>query len=188
MFDRELRDLAHVPRWGILRRVRQQSVAEHSFFVAVYAIEIAEFIEWGGDYYTLIRHALSHDMPEVRTGDLPGPTKRAILDAARLETFEDRTMFDLFPSHYSFYRINGESHAIMTVADRLDATLFLADEANLGNQSVGLLTNPRGPFGANVVRLWEAVGQLPCARECQHALIAEMSRAICLTTSNIYTD
>lgn len=188
MFDHEMRDLAHVHRWGILRRIRQQSVAEHSFFVAIYAIEIAEFIEWQGDHYTLIRAALSHDMPEVRTGDLPGPTKRAVLDAERLDSFESRTMQDLFPTHQNFFRTNGEAGNILAVADILDATLFLADEKNMGNRSVGSRNNPRDPFGSNVQRLLAAVLKLPCQAGVQAALIEKMSEAIDVSVSNIYVD
>ena len=188
MFDHEMRDLAHVHRWGILRRIRQQSVAEHSFFVTIYAIEIAEFIKWPGDHYTLIRGALSHDMPEVRTGDMPGPTKRAVLDAGRLDSFEHRTMQDLFPLHQSFFRINGEAGAILTTADILEATLFLADESHLGNRSVGSRDNPKDPFGSNVQRLLRSVLRLPCEVDTQAALIEKMSKAIDVSVSNIYTD
>ena len=41
------RDMAHVPRWVIARTHRRQSVAEHSYFVALYARQIA--IEIGYD-------------------------------------------------------------------------------------------------------------------------------------------
>jgi 5'-deoxynucleotidase YfbR-like HD superfamily hydrolase len=191
MFERELRDLAHVHRWGILRRSRQQNVAEHSYFVAIYSIEIAEWIDWVGDRLVLLRHALAHDMAELWSGDIPGPTKRAVVDAKRMEEFEYAQMHKILPLHRQHCKVNGSVGLIVSAADRLEATLFLADELGTGNRSVGEANDPSSPFGSNYARLLSAIDALPCAEDLRGALIKEIAKAIATAAcgvSRIYTD
>lgn len=178
MFERELRDLCHVPRWNILRRSRQQNVAEHMYFVTIYALEIATFIEWEGDHLLLARAALTHDIPEVWTGDPPGPAKHTIFDVDKTRTFEDTKMREIFPEHFDYFRAEGQAKAILRVADRLDATLFLADEWNMGNRSVGSLSVASTPFGSNKHRLMVAIEFLPCSYEHRVALKVHVNEAI----------
>lgn len=86
--------LADVHRWNVVKTVRSQSVAEHSFAVAVIAMEICERL---GVYptATVMWHALTHDMPEVLTGDIDGKFKRdnpevkAAIVAAEKRAFPD---------------------------------------------------------------------------------------------------
>lgn len=66
--------LSHVPRWCIVPMTRPQTVAEHSYRVA---IMVSWMLGMGLDCLTLTR-ALSHDVEEARTGDIPGPTKRIL--------------------------------------------------------------------------------------------------------------
>ena len=47
------RDMAYVPRWVILRRHRQQYLAEHSYFVAIYAQQVARLIQYE-DLYEVV--------------------------------------------------------------------------------------------------------------------------------------
>lgn len=189
MFERELRDAAFVHRWGILRRSRNQNIAEHMYFVAIYAMEIAEFIDWPGDRYLLMQACLTHDLPEIWSGDIPGPTKHTLLNKAQTELFENDQMHQIFPSHLARYQAHGEAKAILTMADRLEATMFLADEWNAGNKSVGSGDNPTTPFGSNVARLHVAILELPCVDLLKSALIRHVLTAIKVAadgTSRIY--
>jgi hypothetical protein len=73
----DLLALSYVPRWVIVPMSRQQSVAEHSFRVAVIVTELRSRLNkatnWSlGD---ALNWALIHDAPESRTGDIPGPYK-----------------------------------------------------------------------------------------------------------------
>lgn len=61
-----------VKRWGIVSMTRAQSVAEHSYNVAMMALNIYNnsrrlevSVEW------MLTLALTHDLPEIHTGDIP---------------------------------------------------------------------------------------------------------------------
>jgi 5'-deoxynucleotidase YfbR-like HD superfamily hydrolase len=62
-----------VTRWHIVRMVRPQSLAEHTFDVVMVARAIASIA--GIDDYEIIKAALLHDLDEIVTGDIPTPTK-----------------------------------------------------------------------------------------------------------------
>ncbi len=62
-----------VTRWHIVRMVRSQSVAEHTFDVVMIARAIAKIA--GVDDAEITKAALLHDLDEVITGDIPTPTK-----------------------------------------------------------------------------------------------------------------
>jgi len=70
--------LQHVPRWSVVRRLREQSVAEHSFAVAIIAIELVTRITTLSICRPghLLYAALVHDIDESVTGDISSPAKR----------------------------------------------------------------------------------------------------------------
>jgi len=71
----ELR-LSFVPRWCIVKCSRTQSVAEHSFSVAVIAEKLCRIMKVGDEATgVVVRKALFHDRYEVYTGDIPSPAK-----------------------------------------------------------------------------------------------------------------
>lgn len=76
----DLLGLADVERWGVIKTLRPQSVAEHSFAVAVIAMELAERLGHGKVDYTdgmhLLWWSLVHDAPETLTSDIDGKFKR----------------------------------------------------------------------------------------------------------------
>jgi len=136
MFDREHRTLAYVPRWAIIRVNRRQSVAEHSFYVAMYAFEIAKFIGFKGSYENLLSWALTHDMEEIVKGDPPSSYHQI----TKTETSKEwvRTKMaerSSSTSAYAFTRDPGGLRvvAIVKLADIVESLLYLGDEENSGN-------------------------------------------------------
>lgn len=184
LFRREMRDLRFVPRWAILRRGREQNVAEHSYYVALYAMEIAMFIGWPGDRLALMHSALVHDLPEVWTGDMPRPAKRVMVQRQALQSLEQRRMADIFPFHASAYKSSAEDsqqnglREILACADSVEAVMFLADELNMGNRSVGVPTVTNTPFGDNYLAMLNRVGKLPCDLATRQALAGRLVRAV----------
>lgn len=79
MFITDALALSHIPRWVIVPLIRSQSVAEHSFNVAMIASEImqrAPQVEVRP--LNVLWHALTHDIDECVTGDLPSTAKRLL--------------------------------------------------------------------------------------------------------------
>ena len=62
-----------VKRWGIVRMHKQQSLAEHSFNVAMIARALAKALGVPDEQIT--KAALCHDLDEIITGDIPTPFK-----------------------------------------------------------------------------------------------------------------
>ena len=154
MFQREYRDLRFVNRWQIARRLKDQNLAEHQYFVALYARQVAHFIEWKGDIGALLTAALVHDIGELISGDLPGPFKRLFSDKMwnDVEREIDGTLHErgLWRPH----RNDNDVDMIIKVADLIDEAGWVYDEINLGNQS---LTNV---LSNTMARLHEAVDAL----------------------------
>lgn len=146
MFEREIRDTAFVPRWGIIRTIRQQNIAEHAYFVAVYADQIAQIISWMGPRDQLFRLTLSHDWEEILSSDIASPAKRVMKKAAGFgwALFEKWTFGRIMDRVPDFCRwgvfpdesLQSQAHSILKLADLLEAILFLADELNMGNNNV----------------------------------------------------
>lgn len=136
MFERELRDLSFVKRWQILRSNRSQSVAEHSYYVAVYADQIATYFKWQGDRTALLRYALWHDAAEVATGDIPGPVKRRLVDPKRLAALEVEYLTAVFPGNEWVLPDDIEVRAIVSLANCIDEIFWVGTETQMGNNSI----------------------------------------------------
>lgn len=137
MFEREIRDLSFVPRWTTVRAIHRQSVAEHSLFVAIYADQIATFINWSGDRTALLRYALWHDVGETISGDIPGPVKRAMGIRDSLEAFNASHLMRRFPMCEWIDPVDSELRAIVKVANCAEELFWLASEIQMGNQTMG---------------------------------------------------
>ena len=129
------RDMAYVPRWVILRRHRQQSLAEHSYFVAVYAKQIAELIGYK-DIKEVMWYALIHDIDETITGDIPGPIKRAAFDKKKAEEAMHDVMMHKFGADVltDLKFTYNEVRRIVSAADSVEEVCFLMEEMSMGNK------------------------------------------------------
>lgn len=141
-FPPEFRTASVVPRWSILWTLTKDLLSNHSFFVTLYANQIAEMIEWGmpSHRYTLLWRALTHDLDECFTGDVVAPAKKAILDDCKSQAWILKQMQERMPTiieqttrHQSDDQIWQEAGRIVKAADRLDALLFLTVERRMGN-------------------------------------------------------
>ena len=76
--------VGHIKRWHNVNTIRQQTVAEHSYLVAIIALDLYHGmvavpsipnVESEG-LIDLLLGALFHDAPEAAAGDMPTPAKR----------------------------------------------------------------------------------------------------------------
>lgn len=138
-FSYHLRMLAFVPRWQIAPRFRTQSVAEHSFFVASYAMVLPSYCadEWSREKLSkLMEAALQHDAPEFWTGDMPGPVKRQVVDKEKLADLEDEAMERL--GEFCVIPYDDDILSLVKVADLIDEMFHLATEIAMGNSLIRL--------------------------------------------------
>ena len=117
----------HVRRWHIVQTSREQTLAEHSFAVAVIAGTLAAAMHYKGLMHdrlklALLQHALAHDLIEVRTGDMPTPFKRFLEKAGGAGIVEKAE--DLVDSDHSgaMRQVAGtEIETIVKLSDLIEA-------------------------------------------------------------------
>tara|TARA_R100000322_G_scaffold111973_4_gene71703 strand:+ start:5271 stop:5819 length:549 start_codon:yes stop_codon:yes gene_type:complete len=136
LLDPQFRVLSHVPRWAIIRTIKQQNVAEHSYYVAIYAKRIAQFVKLNKDEIPLLVWvALLHDAEEMVTGDIPTPSKERHLYIQQYQISRD-VGIGLSPD----VNLSIAAHKILKIADCFEAIMFLVDEQYIGNITVFHLT------------------------------------------------
>jgi len=174
-FERELRDLAHVPRWSIVRTLRTQSVAEHTFYVTLYADEVAELIKWEGPRTLLLRQSLWHDAEEAVTGDIVGPVKRNLCSKTHYYEFKWKIMGERFGYHRFVKtdpKTQQEIEAILKTANLLDETLYMAGELQMGNNAAN------AAYLQSRDRLFKSIPNLPAEELAQVSVAREFAIAI----------
>lgn len=68
--------LQQVSRWNLVSMTRNQSVAEHSYNVAMLALDLVRRLNLDvSSEHRVVMAALHHDLNEVYTGDIPSPCK-----------------------------------------------------------------------------------------------------------------
>lgn len=123
------RNLADVRRWAIVRTIRQQSVAEHSYFVALMMPKLLRECGYSDPDFILraVEYALVHDRDEVLSGDVATPIKKRIKEG----------VFDAVAEEFGLKADADEDIKLATkVLDLFEAALFLAEEIAMGNGRV----------------------------------------------------
>ena len=132
-----------VYRWQIVKTARQQSVAEHSFHVAILATRLYDRLMETMDigYYgeswervhernLVMQWALFHDMPEVLTGDVATPFKLAIRKAG-VDPFS--VVEGLVSDEYKKLKEQVDHselvQRVVKIADTLESIKFLSQNA-----------------------------------------------------------
>ena len=139
MFERDLRNMALVKRWGIVATHADQNLAEHSYFVAVYANDLCLVLGVTDDVrLDVLKVALGHDLDEILTCDIPGPHKRFVM--INNSHWLYKSMEKIFPRRGDRWGVGIDKailvKAIVKVADILESVLFLAEEQRMGNCNV----------------------------------------------------
>ncbi len=121
----DLLSLSVVPRWAIVGAARYQSVAEHSYRVAVIARSIV--LRSGQpsvrDLGAITEWALLHDGAECVTGDLPSIVKRKLYVKSAIRELEG-TLCPWYAEVRS--KVGTHSLAIVKIADLLEGASFIS--------------------------------------------------------------
>ena len=114
--------LSNVPRWAIVDIRKEQSVADHSFRVAVIALELRHRLNLVLPLDEMLLSALVHDAEESRSGDIP-PEYKTLL--TKIPTPAD--IFD--PNRVLNLRVGIEVgdqiRRVVKLADLIEAVTFI---------------------------------------------------------------
>ena len=127
---RDIRRLSHVKRWAIVPKIKDQSVAEHSYFVSLYTLKMCQELGKSTEFsLNAVEYALQHDAGEAFTGDIPSPLKDIVGGIKEAEN----TIKEWMGLNLS---ITDEMSSIVHLADKLDALLWLIQEYRMGNTTI----------------------------------------------------
>lgn len=119
-----------IKRFHTVSIIGQQTVAEHSFYVALLCSELTG----GNPSSELLKAALHHDLAEICTGDIPAPVKwknpKLKCELANIER-----VFEIIHGIDSFLT-NEEEKLILKYADSLECAFFAVDQIMLGNKNM----------------------------------------------------
>ena len=132
-----LYQLKNIIRYNSRKRLVNESVAEHSFYVALFTLKICN--DYNVDPRTekrAIIKALLHDMPEIELNDITHDVKEKLNLRPFLKKYED----EYFDTHFSEYRSlmkkgDEKTNAIVDYADTMSVYQYVLNEELLGNQS-----------------------------------------------------
>jgi 5'-deoxynucleotidase YfbR-like HD superfamily hydrolase len=96
----DIRRLSHTIRFSSIPVTYSESTAEHTFWVALYAVLIHNNLQQKPDGIlpSLLIHALTHDAPECVTGDVVRTFKYSSPELKnQIDEAENRLVEDLFP-------------------------------------------------------------------------------------------
>jgi 5'-deoxynucleotidase YfbR-like HD superfamily hydrolase len=129
-FDRlnKIRCGGNVERFHVLPTIRRNSVAAHSWGVAVVCLSL-----WDDCSFSLVKAALYHDCAEYLTGDLPAPIKLASEQISSVI----RTLEKDYEEELNIrIPLSEKDKARLKFADCVDGAMFCLEEIKMGNKMV----------------------------------------------------
>lgn len=148
--ETDLRTLAYIERWSIVQNRRRQSVAEHSYFVVLYAMRIAQMLNAKAPQSVNLENimvgATVHDLKELVTGDGPSPISKMFkklqnlpnIDCTDVKDRINEQFHEMIPWMATVGRnlkqdLTATEQAVIDVADYMEAILFLHNEQAHGS-------------------------------------------------------
>lgn len=152
------RDAGAVKRYHSCRMTREQTLATHSFGVAMLVQQV--FPECRKE---VILAAMKHDLPEFITGDIPAPVKRASVGMSlMLEEMEKGTA-----PLYEDFDLTSPEASVLKWADLMELVLWCLEEVQIGN------TYAMKQAQTGIVWLWQGSWTAPThVMEAMHAILS----------------
>lgn len=150
-FDERFDQINNISRWNGMLRLKEETVAHHSFIVAWFARVLSEEIfNHSVPKLTITSFALFHDFDEIFTGDIIHPVKYNQFNGTEirklLNEYNGFVIDNEFPKHVSksnnFMNVMLKDEvpmyakAVVKLCDWLSMKFYLLKEIKLGNHNV----------------------------------------------------
>ncbi len=134
-FYDEAYSLAHIIRYSMKPVLRQESVAEHSYFVALGVILLHEVYHF--DLSLALLSAVAHDIPEMEISDVNHLVKKRFPSLASAIKDAELSIIETLPATLrtgaNIYE-NGSTEAkIVHLADAMQCMQYSSNEMKMGN-------------------------------------------------------
>ena len=129
--------LRNLVRYQVAPRVSQETVAEHSFFVAAYTLKLYDYFDF--DLEKALRIAILHDFAEAFISDVPHPIKMKFPELTRqLELAEHGVNAEFISDEFAndlegFNECSTPEGCIVVLSDILSVITYSKYEIELGN-------------------------------------------------------
>ena len=145
--------MKYIRRWGLMKSVSEENIAEHSAQVAqlAHALALIKNKKFGGEINAdrVSTIALYHETSEVLTGDLPTPIKyynSAIRNSYKdIEHNANQKLISMLPEEFredytQIIEIDAESYEykLVKAADKLSAYIKAIEEMQSGNREFAM--------------------------------------------------
>lgn len=132
---REIYKLKHIIRYNTRRHIKDESVAEHSFYVALISLMLCKEKELDAKTtMDAVVKALLHDMPEIEINDITHDAKEKLKLRPYLKKYEDAYYKEHFPDYYQLMSQNkGIASTIVEIADAMSVLQYSDNEQLIGN-------------------------------------------------------
>ena len=134
-FYAEVYSLAHIIRYSMKPVIRHESVAEHSYFVALGVVLLFEVYYF--DLPTSILIAVCHDVPEIKISDVNHMVKKSFPDVAKAIKIAENAIIENLPSTVKsgakMYDGQTTESKIVHLADAMQCMQYSSNEMRMGN-------------------------------------------------------
>lgn len=131
-------EMTKLIRYNCRKRIVDEDLAQHSFFVAMFCLRILSQIPATDKMYkNILSFAILHDAPELLMGDFPHTLKLAYPEIAKaLEGVEKDYYKDNWPAYVEMFNSLTElEQEIITLADAYSVAQYTENEIVLGNST-----------------------------------------------------
>lgn len=134
--------LKDVIRYNTKQKLKDESVAEHSFYVALISLLLCfKFNIDAEDTLQILIKSLLHDMPEIELNDITHDVKEKLNLRPLLKSYEDDYYLKEFPECYELMINNEENeiNEIVNLADSMSVLQYTNNELSIGNKTNDML-------------------------------------------------
>lgn len=140
----EMYKLKNIIRYNHRTRLKDESVAEHSFFTTFITLELCKRFKLNNELtLACLLKSLLHDMPETELNDITYDVKVALNLYPLLKVYEDKYFEKHFPEFAKLMNNEDENvvNLIVKYADAMSVLQYSYNEIELGNITFEAIKN-----------------------------------------------
>lgn len=131
--------LKNIIRYNTRTRIKDENVAEHSFFTALIALELCKRLKLDESVTaSVVIKALLHDLPEMELNDVTYDVKMKLDLYPLFKQYEDKYFISNFAEYAPLMNDESDSliNNVVKYADALSVLQYTYNELELGNESM----------------------------------------------------